>query len=79
MDFYKKAEDMFEQNLKYEEVPTIKIKDLKNNKVLHNIDYKNLLRFDSNLNIYKMQNDGSWVAVNNDDFKAIVICDEIFF
>lgn len=70
--FYEKVEKMFSEKLQYQEIPTIKIKDLKENKILENINYS-FIRFDSNLNIYKMQNDGNWTIVNNPLFKAVLV------
>ncbi|MFA5068294.1 MAG: hypothetical protein WC466_09735 [Candidatus Izemoplasmatales bacterium] len=70
--FYEKVEKMFSEKLQYQEIPTIRIKNLKENKILENINYS-FIRFDSNLNIYKMQNDGNWTIVNNPLFKAVLV------
>ena len=74
--FYDKVNKMFEEKLKYEEIPTIKVRDLKESKILENIDYENRLRFDSNLNMYKLQDDGFWVKVNNPNFKPEIVYKE---
>ena len=75
--FYNDVDKMFEEKLKYEEVPVIRVKSLQEDKALENLNYDRLLRFDSNLNMYKLQNDGSWVLVQNPDFKPIIIMKEI--
>jgi hypothetical protein len=76
--FLKKTEQMFEEKLEYEEVPIIRVKSLKDNKILENLNYEKLLRFDSELNMYKLQNDGTWVLINNPDFKPVIIYKENF-
>ena len=75
--FYGKVDKMFEDKLFYEEVPVIRVKDLKTDKVLDNLDYDNLLRFDANLNMYKLHTDGTWILVNNENFKPIIINKEV--
>jgi len=77
-EFLKKTEQMFEEKLEYEEVPIIRVKSLKDNKILENLNYEKLLRFDSELNMYKLQNDGTWVLINNPDFKPVIIYKENF-
>jgi len=77
-NFYEKVDKMFEEKLQYEEIPTIKVKSLKNNRILENLNYDKLLRFDSNLNMYKLQNDGTWVLVDNPDFKTVIVYKEKF-
>lgn len=76
--FYKKVDKLFEDKLQYEEIPVIRVKNLKDEKVLENLDYDNLLRFDSKLNMYKLQKDGTWILVNNPDFKPIIVYKEKF-
>jgi hypothetical protein len=76
--FFEKVDKMFEEKLGYDEIPAIKIKDISKNEILENIDYKNLIRFDSLLNIYKLQKDGLWTIVNNPNFKAVIGYREIF-
>jgi len=76
-EFYKKVDEMFENNLNYEEVPIIRIKDLKENKILENINYK-LVVFDSNLNMYKLQENGCLTLVDNPNFKPMVVYKKIF-
>ena len=76
--FHEKVDKMFEEKLQYEEIPTIKVKSLKENRILENLNYDKLLRFDSNLNMYKLQNDGTWVLVNNPDFKPVIVYKEKF-
>lgn len=77
-NFYKKVDEMFEEKLQYEEIPIIRVKNLKDNKILENLNYDKLLRFDSNLNMYKLQNDGTWVLVDNPNFKPIIVYKEKF-
>lgn len=77
-DFFEKVDKMFEDKLKYEEVPVIRVKSLKEDKILENLNYEKLLRFDSALNMYKLQNDGTWVLVNNPDFKPVIVYQEKF-
>lgn len=77
-NFYEKVDKMFEEKLQYEEIPTIKVKSLKDNRILENLNYDKLLRFDSNLNMYKLQNDGTWVLVDNPDFKPVIVYKEKF-
>lgn len=73
--FYDKVDNMFENLLKYEESPIIRVKDLKINKILENLPYDKL-RFDANLNMYKLLEDGSWILVNNPDFSPVIVYKE---
>ena len=75
--FYEKANKMFEDKLQYEDIPVIRVKDLKNNVVLENIGYDKV-RFDANLNMYKLQEGGTWELVNNPNFKPIIVYKEKF-
>lgn len=70
--FFKEVDKMFEEKLKYEEVPTIRVKNLKTNTILENLNYDKV-RFDVNLNMYKLMDDGSWAMVNNPDFKPVIV------
>ena len=70
--FYEKVDKMFESKLYYEEVPVIRVKDIKNNKILEDLNY-NFIRFDSLLNMYKITNEGNWVLVQNENFKPVVV------
>lgn len=74
--FHEKVDKMFEEKLQYEEFPVIRIRDIKENKILENIDYKNLLRFDADLNMYKLQKDGTWMIVNDANFKPEIVYKE---
>lgn len=76
--FYEKVDGMFEENLEYEEIPVIRIKDLVNNKILEGEQYETRLRFDVNLKMYKLQDNGDWVLVNNPNFKPVVVYKENF-
>jgi hypothetical protein len=69
-NLYQEIDIMFEEYLSSGETPKIIIKDMKKNSVLK-IDYKKIL-FDSNLNIYKIE-DNKAVPVSNADFKAFVV------
>jgi hypothetical protein len=75
--FYEKVDKMFEDKLFYEEISVIRVKDLKADKILENLDYENLLRFDANLNMYKLHTDGTWILVNNENFKPIIVKKEV--
>jgi len=68
--FYQETDLMFEEYLSNGEVPKIIIKDLKQDKILK-IDYKKIL-FDSELNIYKIEEEKA-TLVNNPDFKAFIV------
>lgn len=76
--FYEKVDKMFEEKLQYEDIPIIRVKSLKDNRILENLNYDKLLRFDSNLNMYKLQNDGNWKLVENADFKPVIVYKEKF-
>jgi len=76
--FYEKVDKMFEEKLQYEEIPIIRVKSLKDNRILENLNYDKLLRFDANLNMYKLQHDGTWVLVDNPDFKPVITYKECF-
>lgn len=69
-EFHDKVNEMFEGKLKRY---VIRIKDLANNKILteNDMNYDKVL-FDSNLNIYKIDN-GIPVLVENQNFKAILL------
>lgn len=69
-EFHDKVNEMFEGKLKRY---VVRIKDIANNKILTESDmnYDKVL-FDSNLNIYKMDN-GIPVLVENQNFKAILL------
>lgn len=75
--FEEKVQKMFEEKLQYEEIPTIRIKDLKNDVILDNINYDKV-RFDSELRMYKLQDSGEWALVNNNDFKPVIVYKEKF-
>lgn len=75
-EFYDKVDKMFENKLFYEEISLIRVKNIKENKILEDLPYEEKLRFDSNLNIYKLQNDGYWSLVNDVNFKAIIVSKE---
>lgn len=74
-NFYEKVDKMFEEKLQYEEIPVIRIKDLKNDLILNDINYDKV-RFDSELRMYKLQDNGEWTLVNNPGFKPIVVYKE---
>jgi hypothetical protein len=76
--FDEKVDKMFEEKLHYEEIPVIRVRSLKENRILENLNYDKLLRFDANLNMYKLQNDGNWVLVENPDFKPEIVYKEKF-
>ena len=76
--FCGKVDRMFEDNLYYEERPIIRVKSIRENKILENLNYDKLLRFDANLNMYKLSGDGSWVLVNNPDFKPVIVNTDVY-
>ncbi len=76
--FYEKVDKMFEEKLEYEEIPMIRVKSLKDNRILENLNYDKLIRFDANLNMYKLKNDGGWELVQNPDFKSVIVYKEKF-
>jgi lysine/ornithine N-monooxygenase len=69
-EFHDKVNDMFEEKLRRY---VVRIKDVANDKILAESDmnYDRVL-FDSNLNIYKIEN-GVPVLVENQNFKAILL------
>jgi len=73
-EFIKKVETMFQENLTYTPKMVLRVKNIKENKVfgINDMNYGKI-RFDHNLNIYKFDEKGEWVLVNNDNFKAIVV------
>ncbi len=75
--FFDKVDNMFKEKLHYEEYPVIRIKDLQKNIILENINY-DFVRFDSNFNFYKLQNDGTWKLVDNPNFKPVIKYKESF-
>ena len=77
-EFCGKVDRMFEDNLYYEERPIIRVKSIRENKILENLNYDKLLRFDANLNMYKLSGDGSWVLVNNPDFKPVIVNTDVY-
>ena len=74
-EFDDKVDAMFEENLKYEDFPVIRVECLRENKILETINYSKL-RFDSDLNMYKLTDDGIWVIVNNPNYKPVVVFKE---
>ncbi len=69
-EFHDKVDNMFESKLRRH---LIRIKDLSNNKILteNDMNYEKVL-FDSELNIYKIEN-GAPVLVENENFKALCL------
>lgn len=68
--FMQEAYSMFKEHLDYEEVNRLRIVDITTGKLL-NIDYS-LIRFDSDLNFYKQNDDGEWIKVENPKFKTVI-------
>lgn len=75
-EFYKQANNIFEEKLHYEEIDTVLIKDMSKNIILNSIPYSKIL-FDSDLNIYKKEN-GTITKVDNPNFKAVVVKTPVF-
>lgn len=69
-EFHDKVNDMFEEKLRRY---VIRVKDVANNKIFADseMNYDRVL-FDSNLNIYKIEN-GIPILVENENFKAILL------
>ena len=74
-EFFEKVDEMFEKNLAYEEKAVIRLQNTKDGKILENINYSRL-RFDSDFNMYKSQEDGTWVQVITEDYKPIIVVKE---
>ncbi len=76
--FYKRADKMFAEKLSYEPKSVIRVRNVKDNKVLGPLDINySKLMFDANLNMYKLGTDGEWTMVNNENFKPIVVEEKI--
>ena len=69
---FKKVEEIFKNHLEYDEVPVIKIFDVKNGKILEGVSYDRVF-FDVNFNIYKINKEGCFVPANSPDFKAVIV------
>ncbi len=67
--FFETCDQMFANTLKLNK---IRVFDIKNNTVLHDMNYSKVL-FDNELNIYKKLDDGNIVKVDNPNFKGVVI------
>lgn len=70
-EFHDKVSEMFESRLKRH---VVRIKDLEKDKILteQDMNYSRVF-FDSDLNIYKKNEDGSIELVENGNFKAVLL------
>lgn len=72
-EFHQKVDNLFESNLKCEEIDVIRVKNIKENRILEDINY-GLLLFDYNLNTYKWDDAvKGFCVVNNPNFKAVIV------
>ena len=72
--FYEKTDKMFGDKLFYEPKNVIRVKNIKEDKILGVLDLNySKLMFDSNLNMYKLDEGGIWTLVNNENFKPIIV------
>ena len=69
-EFHSDIDKIFESYLKVGEKPIIRI--MKDGRILTKMPYSKVL-FDSELNIYKRNDDDSITPVNDPTFKAVVI------
>lgn len=72
-EFISKVDTMFKETLNYVPRNVIRVKNIRENKILglNDINYSKL-RFDAQLNMYKFDESGDWVLVNNENFKPII-------
>ena len=71
--FHSDINVMFESYLATEPKPRIMVRDLKRDVILTSDNVYAKTLFDSNLNMYKMLDNGTFVAVDNKDFDAVVV------
>jgi hypothetical protein len=72
-EFHEKVDELFKNNLKYEEMEIIRVKNVSEDKILDNINY-GLLLFDSELNMFKWDDTTKgYCAVSNPNFKAVIV------
>lgn len=69
-EFHSDIDTIFESYLKTGEKPVVRV--MKNGRIITKMPYEKVL-FDSDLNIYKRNEDGSVVRVEDPAFKAVVI------
>lgn len=70
-EFHKEVEDMFDKILTPSKKNKILVKNTKTGEILRDINYK-LILFDSDMNIYKLQQ-GAYIPVFNDGFEACFV------
>ncbi len=68
--FHSDIDVIFESYLKQDETPVIRI--MKDGKVITKMNYKKVL-FDSELNIYKREDNGVLTQISDPNFKAVVV------
>jgi len=71
--FHSDINKMFESYLANEPKPRIMVRDLKRDMILTDDKIYGNVLFDSNLNMYKLQDDGTHKLVDNKDFDAVVV------
>jgi hypothetical protein len=71
--FHADINKMFESYLADDAKPKIMVIDTKKNEILTDKKIDDNVLFDSNLNMYKKQTDGTYEIVNNVNFDAVVV------
>ena len=73
-EFHEKTDKMFSEKLNYQVRQTVRVKNTKENKVLSvdEINYSRLM-FDSELNMYKLNEHGYWTLVASETFKPVIV------
>ncbi len=72
-EFYKQIDLLFESYLSAKKDGLlIRVKDISQNKILENMNYSKVF-FDSDLNIYKIDNSGKLIKVEDTNFEAVVV------
>ena len=70
--FHSDVEALFESYLSIKNRGKVLVKDKKKNQIVTKMNYNKVL-FDSNLNIYKIDNSGKAVLVTDSNFEAVVV------
>jgi len=72
--FHEKTDKMFSEKLNYKVRQIVRVKNIKENKVLSvdEINYSRLM-FDSELNMYKLNEYGYWNLVASETFKPVIV------
>lgn len=75
-EFHSDIDKMFKSYLAQELKPKIMVRDLKKKLILTDEKIYSKVLFDSNLNMYKQQENGTFMLVNNKDFDAVVVSEK---